>query len=104
MIENLAKVVDKVLIGGAMAYTFLKSQGHATGKSLVEDDKVDLAKRLLADYGSKLMLPVDHVVASEFKAGAENQSVTEIPADKMALDIGPKTIAEYEGSSKARRL
>ena len=97
VIENLAKVVDKVLIGGAMAYTFLKSQGHATGKSLVEDDKVELAARLLAEYGDKLVLPVDHVVSAEFKAGAEHETVTEIPADKMALDIGEKTIAEYEG-------
>ena len=97
VIENLAKVVDKVLIGGAMAYTFLKSQGHATGKSLVENDKLELATKLLAEYGDKLVLPVDHVVSSEFKAGADHETVTEIPADKMALDIGEKTIAEYEG-------
>lgn len=95
MIENLAKVVDTLLIGGAMAYTFLRAQGLPTGKSLVEEDKIDLAKSLLANLGSKLMLPVDHVVASEFKAGAENETVTEIPADKMALDIGQKTIDAY---------
>ena len=97
VIENLAKVVDKVLIGGAMAYTFLKSQGHAIGKSMVEDDKLDLAKSLLAQFGTKLVLPVDHVVAAEFKEGAENENVVEIPADKMALDIGSKTVALYEG-------
>jgi len=96
VIENLAKVVDKVLIGGAMAYTFLKSQGQATGKSLVEDDKLDLARTLLARYAGKLVLPVDHVVASEFRAGAANETVTEIPPDRMALDIGDRTIAEYE--------
>lgn len=95
MIENLAKVVDTLLIGGAMAYTFLRAQGLPTGKSLVEEDKIDLAKSLLANLGSKLMLPVDHVVASEFKAGAEHETVTEIPADKMALDIGQKTIDAY---------
>jgi len=95
MIENLAKVVDTLLIGGAMAYTFLRAQGLPTGKSLVEEDKIDLAKSLLANLGSKLMLPVDHVVASEFKAGAENETVTEIPADKMALDIGQKTVDAY---------
>ncbi len=95
MIENLAKVVDTLLIGGAMAYTFLRAQGLPTGKSLVEEDKIDLAKSLLANLGRKLMLPVDHVVASEFKAGAENETVTEIPADKMALDIGQKTIDAY---------
>lgn len=95
MIENLAKVVDTLLIGGAMAYTFLRAQGLPTGKSLVEEDKIDLAKSLLANLGSKLMLPVDHVVSAEFKAGADNETVTEIPADKMALDIGQKTIDAY---------
>ncbi len=97
VIENLSKVVDKVLIGGAMAYTFLKAQGYPTGKSLVEDDKLELATTLLAAHPGKLVLPVDHVVSAEFKAGAEHETVTEIPADKMALDIGAKTIAEYEG-------
>jgi phosphoglycerate kinase len=103
VIENLAKVVDRVLIGGAMAYTFLRTLGHPTGKSLVEEDKLDLATQLLRDYADKIVLPVDHVVASEFKAGAESQTVTEIPADKMALDIGPKTIAEYEGIIKGAK-
>src|SRR5579884_3166821 len=91
VIENLAKIVDKVLIGGAMAYTFLKSQGMPVGKSLVEDEKVDLAYKLLTEFGPKIALPVDHVVASEFKPGAEKQNVTEIPADKIGLDIGEKT-------------
>jgi phosphoglycerate kinase len=95
VIENLAKIVDKVLIGGAMAYTFLKSQGMPVGKSLVEDDKLELAYKLLTQFEQKIALPVDHVVASEFKAGAENQNVQEIPADKMGLDIGEKTIEEY---------
>ena len=95
VIENLSKVVDKVLIGGAMAYTFLKSQGEPVGKSLVEDDKLDLAKKLLAEFGSKLVLPVDHVVAAELKEGAEHETVAQIPDGKMGLDIGEKTIAEY---------
>jgi phosphoglycerate kinase len=95
VIENLAKIVDKVLIGGAMAYTFLKSQGLPVGKSLVENDKLDLAYKLLTQFGPKIVLPADHVVAAEFKAGAENQNVEEIPADKMGLDIGEKTIEEY---------
>jgi phosphoglycerate kinase len=103
VIENMAKVVDRVLIGGAMAYTFLKAQGHPTGKSLVEDDKLDLANKLLAEYGSKLVLPVDHIVATEFKAGAEHETVAEIPDGKMALDIGEKTIAEYEGIIKGAK-
>jgi len=96
VIQNLMKVVDRLLIGGAMAYTFLRARGEATGKSLVEEDKIELAKALMEASGGKLLLPLDHVVASEFKAGAENQIVDQIPADKMALDIGPKTIAAYE--------
>ncbi|MDQ6699870.1 MAG: phosphoglycerate kinase [Acidobacteriota bacterium] len=103
VISNLAKVVDRVLIGGAMAYTFLKSQGHPTGKSLVEDDKLDLAKQLLDDFGGKIMLPVDHVVAAELKEGAANEVVDEIPSGMMGLDIGPRTIAAFSkviGASK----
>jgi phosphoglycerate kinase len=96
VIENLGKIVDQLVIGGAMAYTFLKAQGLPTGKSLVEADKVDLAKKLLAELGTKLMLPVDHVVVSEIAAGAAYQIVDTIPADKIAVDIGPKTIALFE--------
>src|ERR1035441_7172594 len=95
VIENLGKIVDRLLIGGAMAYTFLKAQGLPTGKSLVEEDKVELAKRLLAELGAKLMLPVDHVVVSEIAAGAANEVVDTIPDGKIAVDIGPKTIAAF---------
>ena len=95
VIENLGKIVDKLLIGGAMAYTFLKAQGLPIGKSLVEEDKLDLAKKLLADLGGKLMLPVDHVVVSEIAPGAANEVVETIPADKIGVDIGPKTIEAY---------
>jgi phosphoglycerate kinase len=95
VIENLGKVVDKLLIGGAMAYTFLKAQGLPTGKSLVEEDKVDLAKRLLASLGGKLMLPVDHVVVAEIAPGAANEVVETIPEDRIGVDIGPKTIEQY---------
>ena len=95
VIENLGKIVDRLLIGGAMAYTFLKAQGLPTGKSLVEEDKVELAGKLLADLGDKLMLPVDHVVVSEIAAGAANQTVETIPEGKIAVDIGPKTIANF---------
>ncbi len=103
VIENLAKIVDRLLIGGAMAYTFLKAEGLPTGKSLVEEDKVELAKKLLAEMGPKIVLPSDHVVASEFKAGAEHETVKEIPADKMALDIGEKTIEEYANIIKGAK-
>src|SRR5205807_825651 len=95
VIENLGKIVDKLVMGGAMAYIFLRAQGLPTGKSLVEEDKIDLAKKLLAELGPKLMLPVDHVVVSEIAAGAANEAVQTIPADKIAVDIGPKTVAEF---------
>ena len=96
VIQNLMKVVDRLMIGGAMAYTFLRARGESTGKSLVEEDKIELARELMASSGDKLLLPVDHVVAAEFKAGAESEVLTQIPEGKMALDIGPKTIALYE--------
>jgi phosphoglycerate kinase len=95
VIQNLMKFVDRLLIGGAMAYTFLKAQGQPTGKSLVEADKVELAKELLATAGGKLLLPLDHVVAAELKEGATNEVVETIPEDKMGLDIGPKTVGAY---------
>jgi phosphoglycerate kinase len=95
VIQNLMKVVDRLLIGGAMAYTFLRAQGEPTGKSLVEEDKLDLAKQLLATSGDKLMLPVDHVVTRELKAGADYEVVDRIPADMMGVDIGPRTIEKY---------
>lgn len=103
VIENLLKVVDRMLIGGAMAYTFLKAKGEPTGKSLVEDDKLDLARQLMASAGDKLMLPTDHVVSAEFKEGAENETVTTIPDGKMALDIGAATIAAYEAVIKTAK-
>lgn len=96
VIQNLAKIVDKLIIGGAMAYTFAKAQGQPTGKSLVEDDKVDLAKNLLAEFGGKLMLPIDHVVSAEFREGAPFEVVDQIPDGTMGLDIGPKTVAAFE--------
>ncbi|HUS08047.1 MAG TPA: phosphoglycerate kinase [Bryobacteraceae bacterium] len=103
VIQNLMKVVDKLLIGGAMAYTFLKAKGEPTGTSLVEADKVALAKELMDSAGGKLLLPADHVVASEFKANAANEVVATIPEGKMALDIGPKTITEYEEAIRGAR-
>jgi phosphoglycerate kinase len=95
VISNLAKIVDRLLIGGAMAYTFLKAQGQPTGKSLVEDDKLDLARNLLKSVGAKMMLPVDHVVVSELKEGAPNEVVEKVPGDKMGVDIGPKTVDAF---------
>jgi phosphoglycerate kinase len=95
VIENLMNVVDQLLIGGAMAYTFMKAKGESIGKSLVEDDKLTLAKDLLARAGNKLQLPKDHVVAAELKEGADSRVVTEIPDGMLAVDIGPATIEAY---------
>lgn len=95
VIENLLPIVDKLLIGGAMAYTFLLARNEGVGRSLVEKDKVELARELLADAGGKLMLPVDHVVVREVKPGAESEVVDQIGADQIAVDIGPKTIGQY---------
>ena len=110
VVENLMKIADVMLIGGGMAYTFEKAQGLQIGKSLVEDDKLDLAKRLIADAKAKnfkLLLPTDHVVAPEFKADAPATicDVTATPADQMGLDIGPKTIAAYSAEiAKAKTI
>jgi len=95
VIHNLITVVDKLLIGGAMAYTFLRARNEPTGKSLVEEDKIDLARQILASAGSKLVLPIDHVVARELKPGAPSEVVTSIPADQIAVDIGPRTVEQY---------
>ncbi|MGH9664928.1 MAG: phosphoglycerate kinase [Bryobacteraceae bacterium] len=103
VIENLRKFVDQLLIGGAMAYTFLKAQGLPTGKSLVEEDKIELAKRLLAECGEQLMLPSDHVVATELKQGAASQVVETIPEGMLALDIGPKTIETFSSVISSAR-
>lgn len=104
VIENLLKFVDRLLIGGAMAYTFMRAQGKPTGKSLVEEDKVDLAKDLLSKT-SNLTLPVDHVVAAEIKEGAYYDVVETIPDGMIGVDIGPKTIALYaEALSTAKSV
>ncbi|MGB2623784.1 MAG: triose-phosphate isomerase [Candidatus Acidiferrum sp.] len=100
VVENLMNIADAMLIGGGMAYTFFKAQGLPIGKSLVEDDKLDLARKILADAKQRnfpLLLPVDHVIAPEFKATAPATTVaiSSTPPDQMGLDIGPKTIAAF---------
>jgi phosphoglycerate kinase len=102
VIENMLGKVNRLIIGGAMAYTFLKSRGIPTGKSLVEDDKLDAAKTITADAAAKrveLALPVDHVVTTAIAADAPHEVLAvDDPAigDRMGVDIGPKTIAHYE--------
>ena len=100
IIENLLDKADEILIGGAMAYTFFKAQGCGVGKSLVEDDKLDLALSLLNKAKQKkinLHLPLDHVLAEALDAPAAAKVADgfPLPDDLMAVDIGPKTVAEY---------
>lgn len=110
VIENLLTKVDSLIIGGGMAYTFLKAQGYTIGKSLVEEDKLDYALKMIEDAkakGVELLLPVDHIVAAEFSNESE-PVVTEgldIPEGFMGLDIGPKTATKYaEVASKSKTI
>jgi phosphoglycerate kinase len=95
VIENLLTKVDTLIVGGAMAYTFLKAQGQPVGKSRVDEDKLDLAKKILQDAKSrnvKVLLPADHVVADKMDASAKTQIVKSIPENQMGLDIGPESV------------
>ena len=102
VINNLLSICDKVLIGGAMAYTFSLAKGGKTGKSLVEKDKVELAKELLAKGGGKLVLPVDTHCADDFSADANRKVVPagQIPDGYEGLDIGPETARRYADEVK----
>ena len=105
VIENLLDKVDTLIIGGGMAYTFYKAQGHHIGTSICEEDKLDLAKSILEkakEKGVKLLLPVDNHVSSEYSNNGEEKIVdsTEIPDGFMGLDIGPKTIEKFEEAVK----
>nr|WP_321453610.1 phosphoglycerate kinase [uncultured Carboxylicivirga sp.] len=99
VLKSLITKVDTILIGGGMAYTFLKAQGHGVGNSLVEEDLVETAKQILADAktnGVNFMLPVDNLAADKFDNEADIQTVgVEIPEGRMALDVGPETVKAY---------
>ncbi|HTA52165.1 MAG TPA: phosphoglycerate kinase [Candidatus Acidoferrum sp.] len=100
VVQNLMKLADVMLIGGAMAYTFLKSQGLPVGKSLVENDKLDLARGLLDEAKKRnfrLLLPLDHVLAEspDATAAVKTTDIAATPENLMGLDVGPKTIAEF---------
>jgi phosphoglycerate kinase len=97
VIENLLKKVDRLLVGGAMSYTFLKAKGIPIGSSKVESDKLDLARHVLELAGEKLVLPIDHLVADRPEAGAQTRVVgrDEIPDGWFGMDIGPAAAAEY---------
>ncbi len=105
VIENLLDKVDTLIIGGGMAYTFFKAKGYNIGTSICEDDKVELAASLMTkaqEKGVNLLLPVDNVVATEFKADAESKIVdsTDIPNGWMGLDIGEKTVQDFADALK----
>lgn len=95
-IKSLLQRVDKLLIGGAMTYTFMKAQGHSIGSSRCEADKLDVAKGLLAEGKGKIVLPADHLIADKPAAGAQTKVIaSDIPDGWFGMDIGPQTIARY---------
>ncbi|MGG0409531.1 phosphoglycerate kinase [Peribacillus simplex] len=109
VIENLLEKVDHLIIGGGLGYTFIKAQGHEIGNSLLEEDKIELAKSFIEsakEKGVKLHLPIDAVVTAEFSPDAETENVDidAIPNDKMALDIGPKTSELFADVIKSSKL
>ncbi|MEY9869928.1 phosphoglycerate kinase [Peribacillus sp. B2I2] len=109
VIENLLENVDHLIIGGGLGYTFIKAQGHEIGNSLLEEDKIELAKSFIEsakEKGVKLHLPIDAVVTAEFSPDAETENVDidAIPSDKMALDIGPKTSGLFADVIKGSKL
>ncbi len=106
VIRNLLPKINTLLIGGGMAYTFLKAKGIAIGKSLVENDKLGLAQELIkeaAEHGVALVLPVDHVTGDSAKKNAAVADI-QIPPDRMGLDIGPKTVAQFSDEIRAARM
>lgn len=109
VIENLLDKVDHLIIGGGLVFTFVKAMGHDIGKSLLEEDKIELAKSFIEQAkakGVELHMPVDAVVANEFSKDAETKvvAINEIPSDWMGLDIGPKTAENYAAVIKASKL
>ena len=98
VIENLVTKADKILIGGGMAFTFLKAKGYEIGKSLLDEENIEFCQRILADYGDKIVLPVDFAVTHEFTNDEEYRvrDAKELATDEMGLDIGPETLKLYE--------
>jgi phosphoglycerate kinase len=109
VIDNLLEKVDNLIIGGGLAYTFVKAQGHEIGKSLLEEDKIELAKSFMEKAKAKgvnFYMPVDAIVADDFSADANSKvvAIEEIPADWEALDIGPKTAETYRDVIQKSKL
>jgi phosphoglycerate kinase len=105
VIQNLLPKVDRLLIGGGMAFTFLKAQGYEIGRSLLDSDSLEFARRVLQEAGQKIVLPVDVVVAPSPEAETQAQvvPVDQIPPDQMGLDIGPQTVARFREIVRSAR-
>ena len=106
VIESLLNTADTLLVGGAMCFTFFKAQGYEVGNSLVEEEYLEEAKRLIDEAGERLVLPVDVMVAEEIEEDAPSQTVKaeEIPAEMMGLDIGPETVEKFREHIKNARI
>lgn len=102
VIENLLPKVDKLLIGGGMAFTFLKALGHEIGKSLLDESNLEFAKKVATEHADKIVLPIDVVIAPELSETAPTQvvKVDAIPADQLGADIGPETVAMFAAAAK----
>ena len=99
VIENLLKIADKVIVGGGMTYTFMKAMGHEIGNSLVEDDRIEVAKEIIAKGGDKLILPVDSVINNAFAESGDIKVCGEdVPEGYMGLDIGPKSVENIKNA------
>ena len=106
VIDNLVKKADKIMIGGGMAFTFLKAKGYETGKSLIDEENLEFCTNVLKDYGDKIVLPIDVAVTTEFTESEEYKvkDITEISEEEMGLDIGPKTLALFEENLNTAKI
>ena len=106
VIENLVKKADKILIGGGMAFTFLKAEGYEIGKSLLDEENIDFCKKILSKYKDKIVLPIDFAVTNEYTNDEKYRlkSIDKISTDEMGLDIGEKTIKSFESILKTAKI
>ena len=106
VIENLVKKADKILIGGGMAFTFLKAEGYEIGNSLLDEENIEFCKNIMKDYDGKIVLPVDVAVTTEYSEKEEykTKDITDIEYNEMGLDIGPKTVEVFENYLKNSKV
>ena len=106
VIENLVKKADKILIGGGMAFTFLKAEGYEIGNSLLDEENIEFCKNIMKDYDGKIVLPVDVAVTTEYSEKEEykTKDITDIEYNEMGLDIGPKTVEVFENYLKDSKI